>query len=284
MNMKKASNMFARYAVTLLVWCPLVASAAGSLATGLDYERARWHPLHFKPAIDTATNEQCLECHQEVLESKVKEQSPVGAKAADSLAWYQTLEVYAGEQETFHRRHLVTPLAQRLMDLKCNFCHQGSNPREQAPIPPAAQKVDFTLRKKVNPETTCLKCHGRHNYEIMGLPGPWSETKEMMGGSCVTTCHVAIRTNRHKVNYLKADEIEKAGQENSDFCYGCHGGRQWYRITYPYPRHPWPGMGKEVPEWAKDRPAESEARFLNPPVAAASSSAQKPVASGEKTQ
>ena len=24
------------------------------------YEAARWHPIHFKPAIDTATNEQCL--------------------------------------------------------------------------------------------------------------------------------------------------------------------------------------------------------------------------------
>ena len=32
-------------------------------------------------------------------------------------------------------------------------------------------------------------------------------------------------------------------------------------ISYPYPRHAWPGMPPEVPDWAKDRPTESEARF-----------------------
>ena len=27
---------------------------------GLTYEQARWHPLHFKPASETASDEQCL--------------------------------------------------------------------------------------------------------------------------------------------------------------------------------------------------------------------------------
>lgn len=283
--MKKAGKLFARICVVALAWLPFVVSAAEetkSLSDGLDYERARWHPLHFKPAIDTATNEQCLSCHQEILDDKVKPQSPAGVKSAESLAWYQTLDVYTGEQDTFHRRHLASPLAQKVMNLQCNFCHQGNNPREEASNPPTNESVGFTLRKMVDPEQTCLKCHGRHNYEIMGLPGSWEESSEMMGGSCITACHVAIRTERHKVDYLKAEEIEKAGQENSDTCYGCHGGRQWYRITYPYPRHPWPGMDKKVPDWAKDRPTASDPRYsLNSPVAEAKGEAVK---TGEKTQ
>jgi hypothetical protein len=57
--------------------------------------------------------------------------------------------------------------------------------------------------------------------------------------------------------------IEQAGKAGADACYGCHGGRAWYRIAYPYPRTPWPDMPAEVPEWAKDRPTQSEARFLS---------------------
>ena len=56
----------------------------------------------------------------------------------------------------------------------------------------------------------------------------------------------------------------KAGQKNADVCYGCHGGRSWYRIGYAYPRHSWEGMSPEVPDWAKNRPTESEARFALP--------------------
>jgi hypothetical protein len=224
-----------------------------------NYESARWHPIHFKPAIDTATNEQCLACHQEILDRKVLPESPAGVSASDALAWYQTLDTYEGPQDTFHRRHLVTPLARKVMNLQCNTCHQGNNPREEAPIPPSSTDAGFTLRKMVNPDT-CLMCHGQYDYKLMGMPGPWLENAELFGGSCLT-CHAAIRTHRHQVNFLKADAIEEAGKQNSDVCYGCHGGRAWYRISYPYPRHDWPGAG-EVPEWAKDRPVESESRFL----------------------
>jgi ferredoxin len=259
----KTGNQFARVAAICLVWGSWTISVAAETAsetTGLDYERARWHPLHFKPAIETATNQQCLECHQEILDSKVKPQSPAGVTTANTLAWYQTLDIYAGEQETFHSRHLVTPLAKELMNLQCNTCHEGNDPREEAPIPPTNEDAGFTLRKMVNPETTCLKCHGKHPYEIMGLPGTWEETRESMGNSCLT-CHVAIRTNRHQVTYLNAEAIETAAEKNPDVCFGCHGGRKWYRIAYPYSRHPWPGQAEEVPDWAKDRPTESEPRF-----------------------
>ena len=150
------------------------------------------------------------------------------------------------------------------MNLRCTTCHQGSDPREEAPGSSATampQSTDaFTLRKQVNPETTCLKCHGQMNIQVMGLPSPWHESKDMFGNSCLT-CHAVIRTTRHQVNYLKAEAIEAAGAKNADTCYGCHGGRSWYRIAYPYPRHAWDGMAPEVPDWAKDRPTESEARF-----------------------
>jgi nitrate/TMAO reductase-like tetraheme cytochrome c subunit len=246
------------------ILCGLLLSGFSSyiMAQELDYETARWHPLHFKPAIDKATDEQCLECHQEILQRRVKSESPAGVKAADSLAWYQTLAVYIGEQETFHRRHLVTPLAKELMNLKCNTCHQGHDPREEAPIPPTSSDAGFTLRKTVNPETTCLKCHGKMNYQIMGLPSPWEESRTVFQ-NCLT-CHAAIRTVRHQVNYLNAEAIETAAQKDPDACYGCHGGRAWYRVAYPYPRHAWPGSAAQVPEWAKDRPTESNARFRLP--------------------
>lgn len=234
--------------------------------------RASYDPLHFKPAIDSATDEQCLACHKEVLEDKPRVASPAGAKAADSLAWYQRTSTYSGEQDSFHRRHLVTPLAKQLMNLRCNTCHQGHDSREEAQgaaaDSPPQTDAGFTLRKQVNPETTCLKCHGQMPAkEIMGLPGPWPEVKEMFQNDCLG-CHAAFRTNRHQVSYLNADAIEeaaKAGQATktgADVCYGCHGGRSWYRISYPYARNPWPGMPELTPEWARLRPKHSELRFL----------------------
>lgn len=234
--------------------------------------RATYSPLHFKPAIESAADNQCLACHKEILEDLVRPSSPAGVAAADSLAWYQRTSTYSGDQETFHRRHLVTPLARNLMNLKCNTCHQGHDPREEAPGSSAngarQDETGFTLRKQVNPETTCLKCHGQMNErEIMGLPGPWSEVKHLFRNDCLT-CHASTRTNRHRVNYLNAAAIEasaEAGKHDmsgGDVCYGCHGGRAWYRIAYPYARNAWPEMPDGTPEWAKTRPTHSESRFL----------------------
>ena len=249
---------------------PTEASKAVVLPVGGasdDLLRATYDPIHFLPAIASATDAQCLACHKDVLEDRVRETSPAGLKASASKAWYQQLSTYQGEQETFHRRHLVTPLARELMNLSCNTCHQGHDPREEAPGSSATAasqaSADFTLRKQVNVETTCLKCHGQMNSAVMGLPAAWPASKDMFGNSCLT-CHAAIRTNRHEVSYLKAAAIEAAGASNADTCYGCHGGRAWYRLNYPYPRHAWDGMPTEVPDWAKDRPTVSEARFQLP--------------------
>lgn len=242
----------------------LAAAAADRMPVTDGYIQAVYNPLHFKPAALTATDEQCLVCHREVLDDKPRAASPAGIKSADAKAWYQRTSTYKGEQDTFHRRHLVTGMAKELMNLQCNTCHQGHDPREEAPgssaTGTAQTDTDITLRKQVNPEAVCLKCHGQLPTQLMGLPGPWPEHKAVFGNSCLT-CHAAIRTNRHQVNYLKAAAIEAAGQKDSEVCFGCHGGRAWYRISYPYARHAWEGMAPEVPDWAKDRPIQSEARF-----------------------
>ena len=230
--------------------------------------RASYSPLHFKPAIDTAKDEDCLACHKEVLEDRVRGASPAGLKASSAKAWYQNeSDTYAGEQDTFHRRHLVTAFAKEVMNLKCNTCHQGHDPREEAQgasasaaTSPPQSDSSFTLRKQVNPETTCLKCHGQMNWQVMGLPSPWKESKLVFQNNCLL-CHMGVRTERHKVSYLNAAKIEELGAKTGDTCFGCHGGRAWYRISYPYARTPWDGMAPEVPDWAKNRPTQSEARF-----------------------
>ncbi len=239
-----------------------------------DYQSAKWDPIHFKPAIDTATDAQCLACHQEILTRKVRPASPAGVRSESTLAWYQTLDTYTGDQETFHARHRDTPFAKRVMRLKCNFCHQGHDLREETPYSSAtsARSDDFTLRKVVNPSKTCLLCHGRFNYEQMdGVDGPWPEVRgdfefEDAKNGCLTCHEELFRTVRHRVNYLNAAAIEEdAKQGTSDSCYGCHGGRAWFLNSYPYPRHPWPGMEdvvEETPDWAKDRPTTSDPRHL----------------------
>lgn len=236
------------------------ASESPEVTTTPAYESARWDPIHFKPAIDQASDAECLACHQEILERRVLSTSPAGVRSDEVLAWYQTLDTYEGEQDTFHRRHLVSDYAKEVMDLRCNTCHQGNDPREETANSSATGDDTLTQRKHVDPQI-CLMCHGGHNAAIMGLPpGDWRETGAMFNNNCLT-CHAAIRTVRHQVNFLKPEAIETAAQDRMDVCFGCHGGRAWYRIPYPYPRHSWPGAGEIIPDWAEDRPTESPARF-----------------------
>ncbi len=242
-------------------------AAVKARAAAQDYYRSQWDPIHFPPRIDTATDEECLVCHREILERNVRAASPAGVKSEEVLGWYQTLDTYEGPQMTFHQRHLIGPLARKLMNLSCNFCHRGNDPREEGLFIPADVngKPRFTLRKMVNPSETCLRCHGRFPYEHMGLEGDWRQIRgdyedaDTPNGCLV--CHESIRTVRHQVRYLKADAIEKAARKTSDVCYGCHGGRAWYHISYPYPRHPWPGMDEETPDWARNRPTESDPQW-----------------------
>lgn len=254
--MKRASILL----LAALVACVGVQADTGAVE-GLSYEEARWHPLHFKPAIETATDTQCLACHAEVLEKSLSAESPAGVKATEALAWYQTVDTYEGEQETFHRRHMVTDYAKQVMDLKCNTCHQGNDPREETAMSHADGDPTLTQRKQVDPNT-CLMCHGQFPYQNMaGLTGPWLESGSTFQNNCLL-CHAVFRTDRHNVNYLKPKAIETLATQKEDVCFGCHGGRPWYRISYPYPRHAWPGMAEAVPDWAKDRPTSSEPRFL----------------------
>ncbi|MBS0382337.1 MAG: hypothetical protein JSR56_07880 [Proteobacteria bacterium] len=246
----------------------------------LDYQRARYYPLHFKPAIDTASNGECLACHAEILGKNVRETSPAGVKAQASLAWYQTLATYDGAQMTFHQRHMVSDYAKAVMNLNCTFCHQSVDPREKNPgftvtdadMTSNNGKEPFTLRKTVNPSETCLRCHGAmpDPVNIMGLPGPFPEVRKDLESAdtpnaCLACHQDAVRTNRHNVTYLNAATIEDLAKEGSDVCYGCHGGRAWYRISYPYPRHPWPAMDMTTtPDWAKGRSASSDPRYQRP--------------------
>ena len=265
------SKVHSRLTSYVLVLCLALAGTTATANPGQDHLSARWDPIHFKPAIDSATDAQCLACHEEVLQQRVREVSPAGVRSDQALAWYQTLSTYEGEQETFHRRHIVTPYAERVMQLRCNTCHQGNDPREETANSSATGNVALTQRKQVDP-MICLMCHGTFNYPIMGVPGPWAQHAQTFNDSCLT-CHVAIRTQRHQVNFLKAEAIEDAAKTAGDVCYGCHGGRAWYRINFPYPRHAWPGGGSVVPDWAKDRPTQSDPRFA---VADEPSTAAKP--------
>ncbi|MCL1861350.1 MAG: hypothetical protein FWG52_07450 [Proteobacteria bacterium] len=239
------------------------SQASAPAASSVSYQAAKYDPIHFKPAIEQATDQQCLNCHAEVLKPAARKISSAGMEASNVKGWYQQLSTYQGEQETFHRRHLETALAKQLMNLRCTTCHQGNDPRDRAPGSSATAQPDLTLRKTVSAETTCLKCHGQMNWPVMGLPEPWPQMKASFQNNCLL-CHTAIRTTRHQVTYLNAKAIEEmaAKPDGGDVCFGCHGGRAWYRIHYPFPRHAWPEMATETPDWAKDRPTESEARFL----------------------
>jgi hypothetical protein len=237
---------------------PNVASA-GQAPT--DYLSAKWSPLHFKPAIESATDEQCLACHEEILERRPRKQTISGKSADDDLAWYQNLYTYSGEQDTFHRRHLATPEAKRLMSFKCNTCHQGHDPMDEISGSADDTQPGLIARKSVDPDI-CLMCHGKFDWTVMaGLAGDWPQVRDQFKNDCVT-CHKEYRTVRHKLNFLNETEIEKAGAESSDSCYGCHGGRSWYAVAYPYVRRPWlERMPPVPPVWAEDRPTEYDERF-----------------------
>lgn len=240
----------------------LVFAAAGAPASSekKSYLRDQWNPIHFKPAIEQAKDSDCLQCHQEVLSTNTRDESPAGLKKSNTLAWYQTVETYEGEQQTFHQRHLTSTFIKKVANMSCTTCHQGNNPRDETGFTAKDSPTDVTMRKSVDPNI-CLKCHGQFPFQVMGLPGPWKDSGALFQDNCML-CHAAIRTHRHQVNYLNAEAIEKEAANSNDTCYGCHGARSWYRISYPYARHAWPGMGEAKPDWAKDRPSESEARFL----------------------
>lgn len=243
----------------LLLWGMTSLSFASS--SNIDYLNARWTPLHFKPAIERATNQQCLSCHKEILERKPLTKSPAGMGKDQSIAWYQQQENADLVQETFHRRHLVSEKAKSLMKFKCNTCHQGHDPRDEASMTHEMAQTGLILRKSVDPEI-CLMCHGKFNYQVMaGLADEWEVEREKFKNDCVT-CHLESRTKRHKLNFLQEKGIEELGKSDPESCYQCHGGKAWYAISYPYVRRPWlrrmPGI---PPAWAADRPEEYDKRF-----------------------
>lgn len=257
--MGKRRFRFAWAIGVLLLAAPVLTAVAEE--SPKDYLSARWDPLHFKPAIDEATDEQCLACHRDVVERQPLEVSPAGRRADETLAWYQTLEGYGGAQDTFHRRHLVSDTARQLMNFRCNTCHQGHDPKDEASGTTDDGQPGLTLRKAVDPDI-CLMCHGKFDFTVMpGLAGDWTLVRDQFNNDCIV-CHAEFRTKRHLLNFLNADAIEAAGKEDGDSCYGCHGGRAWYAVPYPYVRRPWLDRMPGEPDWAKGRPSEYDARFM----------------------
>jgi hypothetical protein len=154
------------------------------------YLKKQWDPIHFKPKIDQATDQQCLACHQEIMNHQPKDQSQAGVKSENVIAWYQTLDTYTGKQEDMHWRHLQSPYAKRVTQFKCTTCHQGNDPREEAMVPADSKgTAGFTLRKGVHPET-CLMCHGQFpDPKIMNLPATWKRSEIV----CKITVCLAIK-------------------------------------------------------------------------------------------
>ena len=208
------------------------AAAIVAALPDMDYETARFHPLHYPPASLTASNAECLACHAEILSHRPREVSPAGVPNTATIAWYQTLDTYAGSQESFHQRHMGSDFAQLTMNLQCRFCHQANDPREESPdmivgrdnhTAPAVP--EFNLRRMVNPSTTCLMCHGAFPGEVMGLDGHWLDLREDFeweaGVNGCLSCHDdgGFRTERHRVTYLNAGNIEALARTgSSDSC------------------------------------------------------------------
>ena len=92
----------------------------------MDYEAARFHPLHFPPESLTASNEECLVCHAEILTHRPGEESLAGVPRSASIAWYQTLDTFSGGQESFHHRHVLSDFAQLTMNLRGGRSLTGS--------------------------------------------------------------------------------------------------------------------------------------------------------------
>lgn len=258
------SNKLARLAFTAIA---LLFSQFLVAETPLheEYAKARWAPIHFAPLINEAKDEQCLQCHQNILDDEPRGSSPAGLGMEETLAWYQMLGTYQGEQDTFHRRHLQSEYASQVMDFKCNTCHQGNDPREEVAGSSTTTQLDLTMRKQVDPYV-CVMCHGQNNFQKMGLPQPWPESSSIFGESCLT-CHVAIKTERHQgIEFLNVDKIEELAAADSDVCYGCHGGRAWYATWFPYSEKKWPGHGQA--------PLGARHKYPVPEVASADSQAK----------
>jgi hypothetical protein len=203
----------------LLAWVlAAIAMAHPAVAApAVDYQRARFDPIHFQPAIAQASDAQCLACHEEVLKPSMREQSPAGVKAA-TTAWYQQTNTYQGAQETFHRRHLSTPLARSLMDLRCNTCHEGHDQRDEHPLSSATSQRNGGFPAQARESRN-------HLPQV-----PWPDELQRDGparalaqeqGDVPEQLPAVPRGDphhRHQVNYLKAEAIEAAATGNAATC------------------------------------------------------------------
>jgi hypothetical protein len=188
---------------------------------------ARRTPVHFPPLASRTDDSVCLACHWDQIFESPRVAAPAGLLREDAGAWYQELSTYAGRQESFHWRHYSGDYARDVLRLRCNTCHHGHDPLEQAALSESGETV--ALRKRVNP-MLCLKCHGRFPDHDPLITLPWEEARRDFDGNCLV-CHAADAARRHQARFLARERIERRAAESSDVCYGCHGGRAWYRVS-----------------------------------------------------
>jgi hypothetical protein len=182
--------------------------------------RASYSPLHFKPAIDTATDAQCLACHKEVLEDKPRVASPAGVRAADSIAWYQRTSTYSGEQDSFPSPAPGDADGAGLDEPALHHLPSGPGPArgsagllgdgdapDRSPASPCASR---SIRKP--PASSATASFRPRRSWACPARGPRSRT---CSRTTAWRCHAAIRTNRHQVSYLNADAIEAAAREGT---------------------------------------------------------------------
>lgn len=213
----------------LLFTCLPNLTTAETADPGFDPRKAQWNDVHFPPQVDQVPDQTCASCHRALLTQAVREASPAGLSRDDAAAWYQSLNTYAGPQLTFHERHLTAPYAREVLRMACRDCHRGHDPRERAVIPDSPERP-LALRKRVHPGI-CLRCHGQFPDHQPLLGNDWRAERADFDNDC-RVCHAADRARRHTSPWLDAARIESLAIGNGDVCYGCHGGRAWYRVAY----------------------------------------------------
>lgn len=96
------------------------------------------------------------------------------------------MSTYQGAQDTFHRRHLTTEYATKVMQMRCTTCHEGSPRATKPPTrPPTTRTVALTLQNG-QPRDFLSQVPREDDHEIMGLPGPWNEVKARVYCSLIT--------------------------------------------------------------------------------------------------
>jgi hypothetical protein len=221
----------ARCATRLFLFGAALLVVGGTSVAEVDpeYERHRrlWERSHFPPGEDSLDG-RCLGCHADVLEQAPRRAMPAGALPEGLLPPYQRLATYDGGQASFHWRHRRSSYAQSVMRMRCQSCHRGRDPRLPE-VHRHEREFPVALRKRVHPNL-CVNCHGRFPDHRAAFDGDWPAVRQRFDGNCLV-CHEGDSARRHHNPLLDREAVEAQARDSGDVCYGCHGGRAWYRVS-----------------------------------------------------